>query len=117
MAAFDPATDYVADWVVHDFVEDAQYESPPDSGVEWIAEVKVKIDDVSTSVAQGLVSYPDGTLAAVAWTPDNAETTLRTGGTLTTDTTSYIIRTATRSRFGHWQLTIEPLRTDGDPDA
>lgn len=118
MASFSPGTIYVNDWQHHDFVESAEYESPPGVGPERIAGLKVKLDDLPASIAGGQISYGVATLAAIAWTPDDLTLHLRPGGVLILETSGrYQIGTATKTRFGHWQLTVDPLREDGNPDA
>lgn len=109
---------YVGDWKLHDFVESAEYESPPGVGPEAAVAVKVKLDDNPTAVPQNVITYETATLAAVAWTPEDETLVLRTGGVLLLETSGrYQIGTAKKTRFGHWQLTVDPLRDDAYSDA
>ncbi|QDV78082.1 hypothetical protein [Botrimarina mediterranea] len=113
MAAFDIATGYVEDWAAHDFVESAEYQSPPDIPPERLAACKVKLDDAVGGVGgQGSpLSYDDTVRGAIAWVPSEPTLELMIDGVLILETSgAYIIRAATKSRFGHWQLTVEPNR-------
>lgn len=114
MASFEPATGYIDDWQVHDFVESAQYESPRDTDPERsVAGLKVKLDDsVLTIDGQGSpLSFSSTAMGAVAWTPEEPTLELAIDGVLILETSgSFIIRAAQRSRFGHWTLTVEPTR-------
>ena len=114
MASFEPATGYIDDWQVHDFVESADYESPRDIPPERaVAGLKVKLDDTVFGVnGQGSpVAYGDAVANAVAWTPTEPTLELVIDGVLICETSgAVIIRAAQKSRFGHWILTVEPTR-------
>lgn len=121
MASFEPGTAYVNDWQHHDFVETADYESPRDIPPErLVAGLKVKLDDTVfgvTGVGSPL-AFGDAVRGAVAWTPTEPTLELVIDGVLILDESGkFIIRAAQRSRFGHWALTVEPLREDGYPHA
>lgn len=109
----DYGTAYVGDWKHHDFVEAAEYTDPPDIGAREGVAVKAKLDDEAKSVAGvgGVLSYSDATEACIVWPHDEPTLDLHVGGTLRLATSgNYQIKTATKSRFGVWFLTVEPLR-------
>lgn len=118
MASSELETLYAGDWEAHDGVEGAEYESPPDIPPErLVAGLKVKLDDTVFGVVGGTVGFGDAVENAIAWTPTEPTLRLAINGVLICESGRVIIRAATKSRFGHWLLTVEPLREDGNADA
>lgn len=114
MPSIDLSTGYVEDWQAFDFVEAAEYDDPPGAPDERTnVAVKAKLDDEAKSVTGvgGVLSYSDAGEPCVVWPHSEPALELRVGGTLRLATSGvYQIKTATKSRFGVWSLTVEPLR-------
>lgn len=120
MASFDPSTGYTEDWAAHDFVENAEYSSPPGVGVKRDGVTfKAKLDDATNTVARQDFDYDDTVTTAIVWPVDDAALKLLPGGTfrLTGSGDCYTITAATKNRFGVWSVNLEPQRNDGDPNA
>jgi len=122
MASFDLATGYVGDWAVHDFVESAEYQPPPGVGVgSPTGGLKAKVSDLGAGGLQGAGSQLIDTTDAVSvllWAPAANDTTIRPMGRLVlAESGVFIVQTASRSRFGHWELTATRENVDDLRDA
>lgn len=120
--AFDPRTDYLDDWETHDFVEDAEYHSPPGVGPKrHLGKLKAEIDDENLGGIGGLgtsLVTTDATSQCLLWDPECQGLDVQPMGRLVlAESGRYVVRTATKSRLGHWILTVSPEHFDDDRNA
>lgn len=117
--SFAPGTAYADDWRWHDFVEDADYESPPGHPKRSLGGLKAKLADLTAGDIAGLgggLGLTTDAHACVLWSPDDATVDIESNGELRlAESGSFAIRSVRKSRFGHWELTVERMRENAGP--